>query len=213
MFSAVLFDMDGLIFDTEQVYKVSWQFAAEAMGVALTDEFYQTFIGVQDKECEKRLVDLYGDDFNIEYYRAIRNTHFDAERKKGIAFKQGFHNLFQLALDKNLFMALVTSSRMADVHSNFAGSRYLDQFDIIITAEDTNNGKPAPDCYQTACRRLKLSPSSCLVLEDSNNGVRAAKEAGCTVAMIPDLTPADHYANKNVDYLFKSLDDVAKLLG
>jgi beta-phosphoglucomutase-like phosphatase (HAD superfamily) len=212
MFSALLFDMDGLIFDTEQLYKTSWQFAAQEMGLELTDSFYQSFIGIQDHECEQMLVKLYDHNFDLNAYRSIRDAHFHKARSGGIAFKPGFHRLFQLATEKGLRKALVTSSGLADTQFNFAHSTYLEQFDTIITAEDVVKGKPEPDCYLLSCQKLNLEPSRCLVLEDSNNGVRAGKRAGCTVAMIPDMTPQDPYSQQSADYLFESLEDVSALL-
>ncbi len=147
MIKALLFDMDGLIFDTESVYKKSWQYAAEQMGFELTDDYYQGFIGVQDPDCERMLCEHLGEGFDLEAYKVIRDQHFRKAREKGVDYKRGFHELFKTAKERNLVTALVTSSHLPEVKHNFLNSDYLEQFDTVITAENVANGKPRPDCY------------------------------------------------------------------
>ncbi|MCF4172253.1 HAD family hydrolase [Vibrio sp. McD22-P3] len=212
MISALLFDMDGLIFDTETVYKKSWQYAATQMGYELTDDYYQGFIGVQDPDCERMLCEHFGEGFDLAAYKVIRDQHFHETREQGIGYKHGFHQLFKTAKELNLITALVTSSHLPEVKHNFQNSDYLEKFDTIITAEDVQNGKPRPDCYIMACQRLNLIPSECLVLEDSNNGMRAGKDAGCQAAMIPDITPPKKDIAEIADYLFESLEQVTDLI-
>ena len=189
MLKAVLFDMDGLIFDTESIYKLSWQYAASEQNLDLSDDFYQQFIGVQDPECERILAEYFQDALDLSRYKQVRDDHFHRLRSNGIAFKPGFDPLFQDIKRRGLATAIVTSSHLAEVKYNFATSDYLPQFDLVITAEDVERGKPYPDCYQMAYTRLGFKAEECLVLEDSNNGVKAALAAGCPVVMVPDLLP------------------------
>ncbi|WP_199438168.1 HAD family hydrolase [Vibrio owensii] len=189
MLKAVLFDMDGLIFDTESIYKQSWQYAATEQGLTITDEFYQQFIGVQDPECERILADHFQDAIDMPRYKAVRDEHFHNLRNQGIALKPGFDALFYAIKQHGLLTAIVTSSHLPEVKHNFADSEYLAQFDLVITAEDVERGKPNPDCYQMAYRHLGVDAKQCLVLEDSNNGIKAALAAKCQAVMIPDLLP------------------------
>ncbi|NOH24411.1 HAD family hydrolase [Vibrio europaeus] len=189
MLKAVLFDMDGLIFDTESIYKLSWQYAAGEQNLDLSDDFYQQFIGVQDPECERILAEYFQDALDLSRYKQVRDDHFHRLRSNGIAFKPGFDQLFQDIKRRGLATAIVTSSHLAEVKYNFATSDYLPQFDLVITAEDVERGKPYPDCYQMAYTRLGFKAKECLVLEDSNNGVKAALAADCPVVMVPDLLP------------------------
>ncbi len=94
MLKAVLFDMDGLIFDTESIYKQSWQYAATEQGLTITDDFYQQFIGVQDPECERILSEHFHDAIDMPRYKAVRDEHFHNLRNQGIALKPGFNALF-----------------------------------------------------------------------------------------------------------------------
>lgn len=211
MIKAVLFDMDGLIFDTESVYKKSWQHAARKQNLELSNEFYQQFIGVQDADCERLLKDHFGNEIDMKRYCVDRDRHFKVLRKDGIAIKPGFDALFQSITQRNLRMAIVTSSHRDDVQLNFQHSNYLAQYDLIISAEDVARGKPNPDCYEMACAKLNLKPDECMVLEDSNNGGKAGLEAGCRVVMIPDLAPIDPILLSKVTVV-DSLDKVITLL-
>ncbi|HDM8226875.1 TPA: HAD family phosphatase [Vibrio campbellii] len=189
MLKAVLFDMDGLIFDTESIYKQSWQYAATEQGLTITDDFYQQFIGVQDPECERILAEHFQDAIDMPRYKAVRDEHFHNLRNQGVALKTGFDALFYAIKQHGLLTAIVTSSHLPEVKHNFSGSTYLAQFDLVITAEDVERGKPNPDCYQMAYRQLGVDAKQCLVLEDSNNGIKAALAAKCQAVMIPDLLP------------------------
>lgn len=189
MLKAVLFDMDGLIFDTESIYKQSWQYAATEQGLTIADDFYQQFIGVQDPECERILAEHFQDAIDMPRYKAVRDEHFHNLRNQGIALKPGFDALFYAIKQHGLLTAIVTSSHLPEVKHNFSSSEYLAQFDLVITAEDVERGKPNPDCYQMAYRHLGVDAKQCLILEDSNNGIKAALAAKCQAVMIPDLLP------------------------
>ncbi len=211
MISAVLFDMDGLIFDTESVYKQSWQYAALEQEIKINDDFYQQFIGVQDAECEAMLSEYFQEGIDMPRYKQVRDAHFHSLREQGIALKPGFDELFSDIRQRNLTTAIVTSSPLHDVKYNFANSNYLEQFDLIITAEDVERGKPNPDCYQLAYNTLGYCADQCLVLEDSNNGIKAALAAGCHAVMVPDLLPPLEELKPRIKVV-SSLHDVIRYL-
>ncbi|MCW8332489.1 HAD family hydrolase [Vibrio paucivorans] len=211
MIKAVLFDMDGLIFDTESIYKTSWQFAAKEQGLTILDSFYQQFIGVQDPECERILANHFGEKIDMERFCSVRNQHFHQLREQRVALKPGFDALFTAIKQRKLTTAIVTSSHKPEVEHNFAPTPYLDQFDLVISAEDVDRGKPEPDCYQQAYQRLGLQAEHCLVLEDSNNGIKAALAAGCQAVMIPDLLPPLEELKPHITVM-PSLDKVIDLL-
>lgn len=209
---AILFDMDGLIFDTEGLYKKSWQHAVSEQSLLLPDEYYQHFIGVQDAECEQLLQMKFADQLDMPRFRKTRDTILAAEREKGIAYKTGFEVLFSYLQERKFKCALVTSSALPEVEYHFTGSDYLSLFDAVITAEKVKKGKPAPDCYRMASEQLGIDPAECLVLEDSNNGMRAGLAAGCYAVMIPDLLqPAADVAQRATAVL-GSLAEVSQFL-
>ncbi|QFQ78647.1 HAD family hydrolase [Vibrio harveyi] len=211
MLKAVLFDMDGLIFDTESIYKQSWQYAATEQGLAITDDFYQQFIGVQDPECERILAEHFQQAIDMPRYKTVRDEHFHHLRDQGIALKPGFDSLLRAIKQRGLLTAIVTSSHLPEVKHNFNNTEYLTQFDLVITAEDVERGKPNPDCYQMAYHHLGIDAKESLVLEDSNNGIKAALAAECHAVMIPDLLPPlQEFKDKVI--IKASLEEVIPLL-
>lgn len=208
---AVLFDMDGLIFDTESLYKKSWQRAAKEQGFDLCDEFYQGFIGVQDGECERRLQHHFGAEFDLQRFIRCRDQDFAERSTQGIDYKKGFETLMRHLKQNGVRAAIVTSSGRKEVLRNFAGREVLEQFECLITSDEVSQGKPAPDGYLMACQQLNLKPSQCLALEDSNNGVKSALAAGCSVIMVPDLLPPEPPLIEKVT-LVDSLTEVIALI-
>jgi len=209
---AVLFDMDGLIFDTEGLYKKSWQHAAREQGLELSDAFYQNFIGVQDAECERLLLMKFAEKLNMDRFRRVRDRMLSAERAEGIVYKIGFEALFIELKDRDFKCGLVTSSSLPLVQHHFTGFDYLSQFDAVVTSENVENGKPAPDCYLMACEQLNISPAECLVLEDSNNGMRSALDAGCHAVMIPDLLQPDSDVARRATSVLSNLMEVRRFI-
>ncbi|WP_375748327.1 HAD family hydrolase [Vibrio sp. HN007] len=212
MINALLFDMDGLIFDTEGLYKTAWQAAAREQNLALTDELYRNFIGVQDPACEQMLIEWFEERLDIERYRNVRDSQLSQLKKGQPDYKPGFDALFTKAKAEGLKIALVTSSFLKDVKHHFEGSGYLEQFDAVITAEDVKNGKPNPDCYLMASSQLNIEPSHCLVLEDSINGMLAGLNAGCQAAMVPDLLPPNDEIKQRATVLAHSLEEIIELI-
>ncbi len=205
---AILFDMDGLIFDTEGLYKKSWQEAVSEQGLTLSDQFYQYFIGVQDAQCEELLQQRFSGQLDMRRFRKKRDQLLAAATENGVAYKAGFKELFSGLKKRAVKCALVTSSAFSQVEHHFNGSDYLAMFDAVITSEKVTKGKPAPDCYLIACKEIGIAPRDCLVLEDSNNGMCAALDAGCYAIMIPDLLLPDADVAQRATAVLDSLAEV-----
>lgn len=213
MIKALLFDMDGLIFDTEWIYKESWQYATHLQGFELSDELYYAFIGVQDKDCERLLTLHVSDKIDLDMHRKTRDAYFNSMRDTGgVKYKFGFHALFSTLKNKNLKCALVTSSPRSEVELNFAGTHYLGQFDAVFTAEDVERGKPSPDGYLKAIQKIGIAPENCLVLEDSNNGVLAGLKAGCITAMVPDILGPRPDIEPHIHYILRDLESAIGII-
>ena len=192
---SVLFDMDGLLVDTERIARDAWKYAGEKCGVIITDDFYATLIGIGKDDSEKALIQKFGpyfslDQFKIERYNRMRTSLRDAE-----ILKKGATEILQFVHDKNLPMGLVTSSRHEDVSDRL--SNLTSYFSVIVAREDVVHGKPSPDLYQEALNRLTVGPDESIVFEDSPVGMEAAHRAGLDVILVPDLvTPGKKLSDK-----------------
>lgn len=142
----------------------------------------------------------------------MRDQHYKALRQTGITYKNGFIELFNYLSQRNIRLALVTSSHLVDVKHNFANSSYLNQFELLVAAEDVKQGKPNPECYLLTCQGLSLEPEYCLVLEDSNPGMQAALDAGCQAAMIPDLLAPNPAIKRRANYVLEQLEQVIQIV-
>jgi HAD superfamily hydrolase (TIGR01509 family) len=187
---AVLLDMDGTLLDTEKVYLESLIAALGACGY--TDDILtlgHAMVGMPASDCEAMLRDRYGEHFPL----ADLNKAFSARRdeifRAGIPLKSGAVELLDALHGHGYPMAIVTSSsrRTAEAHLTLAGIR--SRFDSVLTRDDVERGKPSPDLYLLAARRLGFQPACCLAIEDSNPGVAAAHAAGAITIMVPDIVP------------------------
>jgi len=186
--SAVIFDLDGLILDTESIARIAWKQAAADFGFVLEDDLYQKLIGLVTPDIAKVLRDAFGPMFRSEEAIQRAYGHFDKYiEKNGIKIKPGFFEMMELLDKAGVPSAVATSSSRAFAGRKFAASGLVDRFGIVVCGDEVKNGKPAPDIFLAAAEKLKVAPQRCLVFEDSDNGVKAAHKAGMTIILIPDL--------------------------
>lgn len=188
---AVIFDMDGLMLDTEPIYKVAWQTASADLGYELTDALYATFVGRPNVEAERDLLERFGSGFPLERFRARWPPLWRAEATaRGIRKKPGLLDLLAFLETHDVARAVATSTE-ADDAAFTLGSAGLDRhFEVIVTGDEIARGKPAPDIYLEAARRLHVEPAHCVALEDSEAGILAASRAGMVALLVPDGAPS-----------------------
>ncbi|MEO7276159.1 MAG: HAD family phosphatase [Vicinamibacterales bacterium] len=185
---AVIFDMDGLLVDSERTTRTVWQAATSECGFTLTDETYLTLIGLGADEAEQVLARQFGDGFAIPAFRERRLTRMDALLASGGApFKPGAQAIVSWVAARGLPLGLATSSRRSEVRERLGD--LTDLFTTITTRDNAARGKPHPDIFLAAAVSLGVPPAECLAIEDSFAGVRAATAAGMPVIMVPDLAP------------------------
>jgi len=212
-FLAVIFDMDGLVLDTEKTYGIAWQKAIVEMGYEFTEDFCYSLSGLQANAMEQRMLDFYGIDFDLKlfnnlsgkYWREYVNVH-------GIPVKKGFFNLLDILKTKKIPYCLATNSHKENAYECLQLANLKDVFSCVITRDDVQLGKPAPDIFLLAAKVLNQPVSKCLVLEDSLTGIKAAYQAGCNTAFIPSVFPIDLETTRLANYTFNNFDDVALLL-
>jgi HAD superfamily hydrolase (TIGR01509 family) len=187
---AVIFDMDGLLLDTESVYRAAMVAAALGMGYDFPDDFCRSMVGTAEAEIRLILQRRFGADFPITGLFKACELEMGRRLEAGVPVKAGAAELIEELAARKLPMAVATSTvrRIAEQHLKRASLR--DRFAAVCTREDVTRGKPHPDLFLAAAEKLGTPAERCLVLEDSYPGVRAAHASGAMTIMVPDLLPA-----------------------
>ena len=188
--AAILFDMDGLLLDTESISRATMIAAMAVMGFAMTEADFMPLIGVPDDANRLYLAARFGAGLDYDTMRAEQARIKAAQWGEERPLKPGARHIVETVAALGIPRAVATSSsrRNAEAHLGYMGLRPL--MDAVLTRDDVARGKPAPDLYLAAAAAIGQPPADCLALEDSPNGVRAAHAAGVPVIMVPDLLPA-----------------------
>ena len=213
MIKAVIFDMDGLMIDTEKLLQKYWLVAAHTYGYAMEKQHVLGIRSLAAKYAAPKLQAELGADFDYEKVRSLRiklmNEHIDAY---GVEEKPGLGELLAY-LKQNAYLTAVATATDWERTKRYLGSiGRLSYFDEIVCAPMVANGKPAPDIYLEAARRLNVEPSQCMALEDSPNGILAAYRAGMYPVMVPDLSEPDEDTKKLLYLCVGDLSQVIDLL-
>ncbi len=212
--SAVILDMDGLMLDTERLYKVAWQEAALQLGFLLDDSFYFTLVGRTNADGETALIERFGMDFPLGPFRERWADLWREEVEAfGIPLKPGLTELLEYLAALGVPTAVATSSDQE--HAAFslqAAGLDARRFAHIVTGEQVETGKPAPDIYLEAARRLGVEPARTLAVEDSDAGILSASAAGMISVMVPDLKPPSPVARAVAFRVITSLHEVVPLM-
>lgn len=204
----VIFDMDGLMLDTEKLYTRFWKKAAEYYGFEMTDEHILGIRSMAAKFACTRLKEILGDSFDYYAVREKRRELMDEYiAAHGVEKKQGLDNLLKELSQRSIKLAVATSTNRERTENYLRQTKVIDYFDVIVTGDMIQNGKPAPDIYQTAAKALGLDSTDCIALEDSPNGILSAYRAGCKPVMIPDLSQPDQDTKALLYHCFPSLSD------
>lgn len=208
---AVIFDMDGLLLDSEPLYRITWQSAAATLGCPIDDEFYARFVGRGNDEAERLLCERFGDALPLDEFRTRWRKDWD-ERLDAMppARKPGAIELLDLLDERGIPKALATSS--PHVMALRCLGDLAPRFSAFAFGDEVEHSKPAPDLFLLASERLGIAPAECLVLEDSEAGVRAARAAGMEVIMVPDLIAPSEEVAAIALRVCRSLRDVLVIL-
>jgi HAD superfamily hydrolase (TIGR01509 family) len=188
--SAVLFDMDGLMLDTEPLALVAWRQALAEHGYTLSDEVGLATLGRTAEDTRLILQQSLG--ANLPYQAAFRRKKelvSETIAREGISAKPGLVELLAWLSSRGAATAVASSARREDVSAKLVRAGLLHRFDALVTGDQVQHGKPAPDIFLAAARQLHVPASACLVLEDSEAGIQAAHAAGMRPVMVPDLKP------------------------
>ena len=213
MIKAIIFDMDGLMIDSERVTFECYQERLKDMNLTMDEEFYKTLLGKPIKGIYQRFYDVYGNDFPIE--NVIQDVHqLMAERfeTEGVPVKKGLVELLHYLKDNNYKTIVATSSNRDRVDKILAQAKITEFFDDSICGDEVTKGKPNPEVFLISCQKLGVNVDEAIVLEDSEAGIQAAYSGNIDVICIPDMKYPEQEFEKMTTKILDSLDQVIDFL-
>jgi HAD superfamily hydrolase (TIGR01509 family) len=194
---AALFDMDGLLIDSEAVYIKAMRAAARSFDLEMPLDFCHRMVGIPRAECNVMIQELYGADFNLEEFRGVYSANVSRSMEAGVPIKAGVEGVLALLADRGIPCGVATSALRATAESHLSRAGLLPRFSTLVARDDVERAKPFPDIYLEAARRLGVPPGNCIAFEDSSPGLTAAHAAGTMAIMVPDiLQPSDEIRAK-----------------
>lgn len=205
----VIFDMDGVIFDTERVFLECCVPVAERLGLADIEETVCECVGMTDEETKRKLRARYGADAPLEEFdREVVKAFMERFEKNLIPVKEGVVDLLEYLKREGAGIAIGSSTRTDIVKMELRDAGLIDYYDVIIGGDQAKASKPAPDVFLLAAAGLGADIKECVIIEDSFNGVRAARASGGVVFMVPDLLQPTEEIRAMADRVFASLTEV-----
>ena len=211
--SAFIFDLDGVIFDSERAVYNEWKILSEKYGFLNLEEPYMKCIGVNERKCKNIFLDYYGDDFPYDKYNEERKRSYKEKYGNGnLPLKPGVEELLKTLKEKEFRTAIASSTRTQIVREEVRDAELMSGFDEIIGGDMVARSKPEPDIFIKAAEMIDVKPENCCVIEDSYNGIRSASAGKLHPIMVPDLIPADDEMKEKAEIVLDSLIEVKEYL-
>lgn len=209
----VIFDMDGLIFDTERVSRKAWKIAGEKLNCAIDDDMFMTFLGTNRAYIRNLLVNSFGESDIIDKIIDERNVVVDRLiDEDGLVVKKGLRDLIPYLKSKGIKIAVATSTAREKALNLLTIAGIANEFDYIICGDEVTKSKPNPEIFLKVAEKLSVAPENCIVLEDSRWGIQAAKNAGMNPIMVPDLLQPDEEILGMITHRVEHLGEVIEYL-
>jgi len=206
---AFIFDMDGLMFDTERVFVSAWDYVGEKMGLGKAGYMCIRTLGMNTPACEQAWRDEFGDEVDLDaLWRYSREFVEDYYRKNAVSVKPGLYELLTYLKNKGYKLAVASSTKRHQVERHLNSANVRQYFDAVICGDMVEKSKPEPDIYLKAAAALGVQPEDCCALEDSRNGLLSAHAAGMQAIMVPDLWQPDDTVKQFILGPFESLLEV-----
>ncbi len=213
MIEAVIFDMDGLLFDTEKLCMEMWQEQGKKEGYSFSNELFYRCIGRNNKDTKQIVTENLGENFPYEDFRkkasSAMRDHMD---KAGPPKKQGVNEIFSFLSEHGIKIALATSTSRENATWMIKKAGLFDFFNAFAFGNEVEHGKPEPDIFLHAAGLLHVNPDNCVVYEDSEAGLRAAYSAGMKSVFIKDLLDPPEEVLSKVWKSCKTLDESITVL-
>ena len=210
---AVVFDMDGVLFDTEIVCMKAWMAVAERRGLSGMEEIFNQVIGLNANDSRLIVLKAYGEDFDYPGFRQEAAEFFQKDmRENGLPVKPGVPEILEWLKGSGYKVGLASSTRSESVLSHLKQAEMEDYFSVVVTGDMIEHSKPRPDIYLLACSRLGVEPEQAYAIEDSPNGVRSAHAAGMWTIMVPDMIAPDEEMRRLSRVILKDMTEVMAYL-
>ena len=205
----IIFDMDGVILDTERLYLECCIPAAEKLGLADIEKVACECIGRTDEETDRTMRAFYGADAPLDaFHEEVFRTFMERFEQFGVPVKEGVSELLDFLKQQGARIAIGSSTHSDIIEAELRDAGLFDYFDVIVGGEMAKASKPAPDVFLLAAEKLGADIRDCIIIEDSFNGVRAAHASGATVFMVPDLLQPTEEIRAMADRVFGTLEEV-----
>lgn len=213
MVKAIIFDMDGLMLDTENIALESWNKASKDFGYDISRELMIRAIGTTVLDTKKLLIDNMGSEFPFDEIREVRMKHTKEYMEvHGVPVKKGLIEFLEYCSSENISMAVATSTSRIYAKELLQKASIIKYFHAIVCGDEIEKGKPEPDIFLEASRCLDVRPEECIVMEDSEKGILAASRANMIPIWIPDIITDSTIAEENAKYICESLIEAKELL-
>lgn len=185
---AVIFDMDGLMIDTERLAAEGWKKSAEKLGFSIDEGRISQIRGRNIADSRELFKNWYQGEVDYDQARAVRVAYVrDYMKKNGVPVKDGLVKLLEYLREQKIPAAVATSTEREVVEKELGQAGVLPYFDAMVCGNEVSRSKPDPEIFLTAMKKVHADPEKCIVLEDSFNGIRAGAAAGSNVIMVPDM--------------------------
>ncbi len=210
---AVIFDMDGTIFDSERLVLECWESIGKRYGIPDIGEVFTRCIGTNKVRTREIVEEYYGKTFPYEKFSAESSALFhEITEKEGLPVKAGAREILTCLREENIPLGLASSTRLAVVTQELQDAGLYGYFGTVAGGDLLKNSKPAPDIYLLTCGRMGVLPENAYAIEDSYNGIRSAHSAGLHPIMVPDMMPATEEMQELCEKVFADLFQVREYL-
>lgn len=208
-----IFDMDGLMLDTERVAALAFDYAGEKTGIGPAGYITERILGLSVDAARPVWISEFGDGYDedgmIRYAREFKRRYYETHK---VPVKPGLYELLRYLSGEGYRLAVASSTGRETVEGELSSVGVLRFFDVLVCGDMVTRSKPDPEIYLSACGALGLLPGECAALEDSRAGILSAHAAGCRVIMVPDLWQPDEEASGIADAICRDLYEVRCLI-
>lgn len=205
-FKAVIWDMDGLLLDSERISHNSWLTACASLGVQIHEDVFRSIIGLNSRTSRQTLNEQIGKVADLERLIFTANEVYQERISKGVPLKAGARACIEWLQENAVPQSVATSTQQDLAKKKLGHHELVDRFHSIVGGDQVTHGKPNPEIFITAARRTEIDPADCIIFEDSRHGIAAANASGARPILVPDLAIHDEESKAHAWEIWESLE-------